>query len=62
MFNINKSLLYDLGQVHYMVDGNYRTLAEGWSRADGTGPLDLWAARNPGYVFYTPGGKGYTDY
>jgi len=55
MFNINKSLLYDPGQVHYLVDSDYRTLAQGWSRADGTGPLDLWGARNPGYVFYAPG-------
>jgi len=55
MFNINKSLLYDPGQVHYIVDSDFRTLAQGWSRADGTGPLDLWGARNPGYVFYAPG-------
>jgi hypothetical protein len=43
----------DLGQIHYLVDSNFRTGAQGWSRADGTGPLDLWAARNPGYVFRT---------
>jgi hypothetical protein len=43
----------DVGQVHYLVDSNYRTAAQGWTKADGTGPLDIWAARNPGYVFRT---------
>lgn len=31
----------DFGEVQYMVDTSYRTQAQGWSRADGTGPLDL---------------------
>lgn len=44
----------DIGQVHYVVDSNYRTHAQGWSRADGTGPIDLYNERMPGYVFYTP--------
>src|SRR3990170_3439982 len=47
----------DIGQYFYMVDSNYRTAAQGWSRADGTGPLDLWQARQPHgdqRVFYTP--------
>ena len=43
----------DIGQTYYVVDSNYRTLAQGWSRADRTGPLDLWQARNPGYVYRT---------
>jgi len=41
----------DIGQTYYLVDSNYRTQAQGWSRADHTGPLDLWAERNRGYVF-----------
>jgi hypothetical protein len=47
----------DIGQYYYMVDSNLRTAAQGWSRADGTGPLDLWQARQPHgdqRVFYTP--------
>ena len=44
----------EIGQYYYMVDSNFRTAAQGWSRADGTGPLDLYNARNPGQVFYTP--------
>jgi len=35
----------DFGQIHYMVDSDYRTAAQGWSRADRTGPLDLYEAR-----------------
>ena len=45
----------DIGQIHYLVDSNFRTYAQGWSRADGTGPVDLYAEQNPGYVFYAPG-------
>lgn len=55
-FNYVKSLLEEPGQTHYIVDSDYRTVAQGWARADGTGPIDLWAARNPGYVYRT------TDY
>lgn len=36
----------DIGQVFYMVDSDFRTLAQGWSKADRTGPLDLWAGQN----------------
>lgn len=48
----------DFGQVFYMVDSDYRTAAQGWSKADRTGPLDLWDARKAGqggvqYVFRT---------
>jgi len=57
----------DIGQYFYMVDSNYRTAAQGWSRPDGTGPLDLWNARQPANsnetrVFYTPeaGNQGTT--
>jgi len=49
----------EIGQYFYMVDSNYRTGDQGWSRPDGTGPLDLWNARQPAgsnetRVFYTP--------
>ena len=55
----------EIGQYYYMVDSNFRTGAQGWSRADGTGPLDLWQAREPGgdtRVYYTPetGNQGTT--
>ena len=55
----------EIGQYYYWVDSNFRTAAQGWSRADGTGPLDLWQAREPGggtRVFYTPetGNQGTT--
>jgi len=42
-----------IGQTFYMVDSDYRTVAQGWATADRTGPLDLWQERNPGYVFRT---------
>lgn len=42
-----------IGQTYYVVDSDYRTDAQGWSRADKTGPLDLYMQRNPGYVFRT---------
>lgn len=45
----------DFGETHYVVDSDYRTQAQGWSRSDRTGPLDLFNERNPGYVFYTAG-------
>ena len=48
----------DVGETFYLVDTNYRTVAQGWSKADGTGPLDLWQQRNPGYVFYGAGTGG----
>ena len=55
----------EIGQYYYWVDSNFRTAAQGWSRADGTGPLDLWQAREPGgdtRVYYTPetGNQGAT--
>ena len=46
----------DFGEVHYMVDSDYRTIAQGWSRADRTGPLDLYLQRSNAqlqYVFRT---------
>lgn len=51
----------DFGETFYGVDANFRTIAQGWSKADGTGPLDLWAERNPGRVFGSGGigGLGY---
>ena len=51
-----KDLLLDFGEVHYMVDSDYRTQAQGWSRADRTGPLDLYLQRANAqfqYVFRT---------
>ena len=47
----------DIGQIHYLVDSNFRTYAQGWSRADGTGPINLYDEQNPGYVFYAPGAQ-----
>jgi hypothetical protein len=44
------------GSTFYVVDSDRRTVAQGWSQADGTGPLDLWTQRNHGRVFYTSGG------
>lgn len=58
MFNFIKSQLYDAAQVHYLVDSDFRTVAQGWARPDQTGPLDLWQVRNPGYVYRT---GDYTD-
>ena len=37
---------FDIGQNYYMVDSNLRTIAQGWSKADHTGPLDLWRGQN----------------
>lgn len=51
----------DFGETFYLVDANYRTIAQGWSQADGTGPLDLWAERNIGRVFGA-GGSGSLGY
>ena len=49
----------DLGQIHYLVDSDFRTAAQGWTRSDKTGPLDLYTAKGTEaggeYVFYTPG-------
>lgn len=43
--NLIRPATPDFGQVFYMVDSDYRTAAQGWSRADRTGPLDLHEAR-----------------
>lgn len=53
--------LPDFGETFYAVDADFRTIAQGWSKSDGTGPLDLWAERNPGRVFGSGGigGLGY---
>ena len=51
-----RDLFHDFGEVHYMVDSDYRTIAQGWSRADRTGPLDLYLQRanaQLNYVFRT---------
>ena len=48
----------DIGQTFYMVDSDFRTAAQGWSNAEGTGPLDLYAKYGSGaatYVYYAPG-------
>lgn len=47
---------FDFGETVYLVDSDYRTAAQGWSQSNRTGPLDLFADRNPGTVFYTSGG------
>ncbi len=47
----------DIGQVYYLVDSDYRTVAQGWSKLDGTGPLDLWQEKHPGQVFYCGAGS-----
>lgn len=52
-----KDKFLDFGEVIYMVDSDYRTGAQGWSRADRTGPLDLYLERAGSsqfnYVFRT---------
>ena len=51
-----KDRFLDFGEVHYVVDSDYRTAAQGWSRADRTGPLDLYLERANAqfqYVFRT---------
>jgi hypothetical protein len=45
--------LPDFGETFYAVDSNFRTIAQGWSKSDRTGPLDLFLERNDGYVFRT---------
>ena len=55
---LQRSAYPDFGQVFYMVDTDYRTAAQGWSRSDRTGPLDLYEARKAGrggaqYVYRT---------
>lgn len=54
--NLYRPPSLDYGQVYYLVDDNFRTAAQGWSRPDRTGPLDLYEARKAGrggtqYVF-----------
>lgn len=62
--SIASKLPNDIGETFYVVDGDYRTIAQNWSRPDGTGPLDLHAQRNPGYVYRSSTGPGAysTDY
>jgi hypothetical protein len=51
----------DFGETYWLVDSDYRTQAQGWSRGDRTGPLDLYlerhhqaaGANSVGYVFRT---------
>jgi len=49
----------DVGVVHYVVDSDFRTQVQGWTRPDWTGPLDLYIQRaqdtTEQYVHYTPG-------
>src|SRR3972149_4053473 len=53
----------DFGETYYLVDANYRPVRQGWTKPDGTGPLDLYAQRNPGRVFGSGGGaSGGMDY
>ena len=53
--------LPDIGQVYYMVDSDFRTAAQGWSKADRTGPLDLWAGQNNQGTEYVYRTGDYTD-
>lgn len=48
----------DFGEVHYMVDSDFRTDVQGWSRADRTGPLDLYLGRQAGQYVYRTGDYG----
>ena len=46
------------GQTYFVVDSDFRTQAQGWTRPDGTGPLDLAEERRPNkgginYVYRT---------
>lgn len=49
----------DVGVVHYVVDSDFRTQVQGWTRPDWTGPLDLYIQRaqdtTEQYVHYAPG-------
>lgn len=49
----------DIGVVHYVVDSDFRTQVQGWTRPDWTGALDLYIQRaqdtTEQYVHYTPG-------
>mgnify|MGYP001560779651 CR=1 FL=1 len=50
----------EIGETFYVVDTNFRTAAQGWTQSDRTGPLDLYAEKNPGRVFYGAGGGTYS--
>ena len=50
----------EIGETFYVVDTNFRTSAQGWTQSDRTGPLDLYAEKNPGRVFYGAGGGTYS--
>lgn len=45
----------DISQLYWLVDSDYRTAAQGWSKSDGTGPLDLlYSGRaDAGHLFRT---------
>lgn len=48
----------NFGQTFYVVDSDFRTgQAQGWSKDDGTGPINMVEQRRPGYVHVTPGGR-----
>lgn len=51
----------DIGQIYYMIDSDFRTGAQGWSKADRTGPLDLWAGQNNQGTEYVYRTGDYTD-
>ena len=54
----------DIGQTFYVVDSDLRTVAQGWSKPDWTGPLDLFTARqaNGGQVYAYRTGDYTADY
>ena len=43
----------EVGETFYLVDSDFRTAAQGWTRGDKTGPLDLYDQKAPGTVFRT---------
>ena len=55
LMHVAEKLDDNVGRTLYVVDSDYRTVAQGWSNGI-TGPLDLINQRNPGTVYYTPGG------
>lgn len=43
----------EIGKIVWLVDSDYRTRAQGWSKSDGTGPLDLLYEKDQGYIYRT---------
>ena len=43
----------NFGEIHWVVKSDERTQAQGWTRSDGTGPLDLYSKLLPGFCYRT---------